>query len=74
MGDCSNNDLYELYNVRYDGSRGAWFAGSGARFDLDTNQRRPDGWTSTRTLKATLTVSRWRIVWAGGRDARRYLR
>jgi len=46
MVDCANNDLYELYNVWYDGSKGAWFAGSGARFDLDTNQRRPDGWTS----------------------------
>ena len=46
MVDCSNNDLYELYNVWYDGTKGAWFAGSGARFDLDTNQRRPDGWTS----------------------------
>ncbi len=46
MVDCTNNDLYELYNVWYDGSKGAWFAGSGARFDLDTNQRRPDGWTS----------------------------
>ena len=46
MVDCTSNDLYELYNVWYDGTKGAWFAGSGARFDLDTNQRRPDGWTS----------------------------
>jgi hypothetical protein len=44
MVDCTNNHLYELYNVWYDGTR--WFAGSGAFFDLNTNNRRPDGWTS----------------------------
>lgn len=42
--DADNNDLYELYNVWYDGA--AWHAGSGAFFDMDTNGRRPDGWTS----------------------------
>ena len=36
--------LYELYNVFYDGSQ--WYAGSGAFFDLSSNARRPDGWTS----------------------------
>jgi hypothetical protein len=33
-----------LYNVFYDGSR--WRAGSGAFFDLNSNARRPEGWTS----------------------------
>lgn len=42
--DSSNRDLYELFNVYYDGTR--WHAGSGAFFDLDTNGRRPEGWTS----------------------------
>jgi hypothetical protein len=42
--DRDNRDLYELYNVFYDGTR--WRAGSGAFFDLDSNGRRPDGWTS----------------------------
>jgi hypothetical protein len=42
--DRDNRKLYELYNVFYDGSQ--WQAGSGAFFDLDTNGRRPDGWTS----------------------------
>jgi hypothetical protein len=42
--DRDNRHLYELYNVFYDGAR--WHAGSGAFFDLDTNGRRPDGWTS----------------------------
>ena len=36
--------LYELYNVYFDGTR--WNAGSGAFFDVNTNDRRPDGWTS----------------------------
>jgi len=42
--DRDNRKLYELYNVFYDGSQ--WRAGSGASFDLTTNARRPDGWTS----------------------------
>ena len=46
MVDCTNNHLYELYNVWYDGAAGRWHAGSGAFFDMNTNQRRPDGWTS----------------------------
>jgi hypothetical protein len=42
--DRDNRKLYELYNVFYDGAQ--WHAGSGAFFDLTTNARRPDGWTS----------------------------
>jgi len=42
--DRDRRYLYELYNVFYDGSR--WYAGSGAFFDLNSNARRPDGWTS----------------------------
>ncbi len=42
--DRDNRHLYELFNVYYDGTR--WLAGSGAFFDLNTNGRRPDGWTS----------------------------
>jgi hypothetical protein len=36
--------LYELFAARWSGSR--WEAGSGAVFDLSSNVRRPDGWTS----------------------------
>ena len=36
--------LYELYALHWTGSR--WEAGSGAIFPLDSNARRPDGWTS----------------------------
>jgi hypothetical protein len=42
--DRDNRYLYELYNVFWDGSQ--WTAYSGAFFDLKTNDRRPDGWTS----------------------------
>lgn len=41
--DAGNRILYELYAVRW---MGAWQAGSGAVFPLDSNLRRPDGWTS----------------------------
>lgn len=46
--DCTNKHLYELYNIFYKtlppGS--GWYAGSGAFFDMKTNNRRPDTWTS----------------------------
>ena len=42
--DRDNKYLYELWNVFYDGA--SWQAGSGAFFDMKTNGRRPDGWTS----------------------------
>ena len=42
--DRDNRTLYELYALRWTGSR--WEAGSGAIFSLDSNARRPDGWTS----------------------------
>ena len=42
--DRDNRHLYELYNVFHDGAQ--WRAGSGAFFDLTSNARRPQGWTS----------------------------
>jgi len=42
--DRDNRYLYELYNVFWDGTQ--WQAGSGAFFDMNRNDRRPDGWTS----------------------------
>jgi len=44
--DKDRNYLYELYNVFYNSTQGKWFAGSGAFFDMNTNNRRPDTWTS----------------------------
>jgi hypothetical protein len=42
--DRDKRHLYELYNVFYDGAK--WVADSGAFFDMNKNDRRPDGWTS----------------------------
>jgi hypothetical protein len=42
--DQDNRVLFELYQVFWNGS--TWQAGSGAVFPLDSNLRRPDGWTS----------------------------
>lgn len=46
MIDCTNRHLYELYHVWYSTAQQKWYAVSGAFFDMDTNNRRPDGWTS----------------------------
>ena len=42
--DKDNKHLYELYDLFYNGSQ--WTAGSGAFFDMKTNNRRPETWTS----------------------------
>jgi hypothetical protein len=42
--DKDNRLLFELYQAYWDGSR--WHAGSGAAWSLDSNDRRPEGWTS----------------------------
>jgi hypothetical protein len=38
--------LYELFATRWNGAAGRWDAGSGAIFDLNSNARRPETWTS----------------------------
>jgi hypothetical protein len=45
--DKDNNYLYELYNVWFDRDRWRWVAGGGAFWDMNTNNRRPEGWTSS---------------------------
>lgn len=45
MIDRDNQILYELYYA-FENARGAWSAGSGAIFDLNSNDLRPAGWTS----------------------------
>jgi hypothetical protein len=42
--DTTDNTLFELYSVFFNGTN--WVAGSGAFFDMNTNNRRPDTWTS----------------------------
>jgi hypothetical protein len=44
--DADRNYLYELFNVYYNPTENQWYAGSGAFFDMNTNDRRPDTWTS----------------------------
>jgi hypothetical protein len=44
--DKDNRILYELFATRWDDTAQAWKADSGAVFLLDSNQRRPEGWTS----------------------------
>ena len=44
--DRDHRMLYELFALRWNASAGRWEAGSGAVFPLDSNARRPDGWTS----------------------------
>lgn len=43
--DTDNKLLYELFDAN-PRSDGGWDAGSGAIFDLTSNELRPDGWTS----------------------------
>jgi hypothetical protein len=38
--------LYELFAARWNSARNRWEAGSGAVFDLSSNGRRSEGWTS----------------------------
>ena len=42
--DRDRGHLYELFDLRWNGNQ--WTAGSGAFFDLNSNNRRPEGWTS----------------------------
>jgi hypothetical protein len=44
--DRDNKLLYELYHVYYNTTTGQWEADSGAFWDMTTNGRRPEGWTS----------------------------
>jgi hypothetical protein len=38
--------LFELFGTRWNPSRSRWEADAGATFDLGSNGRRPEGWTS----------------------------
>jgi hypothetical protein len=43
--DRTNGWLYEMFNASRN-SDGSWQASNGAKWNLRTNERRPDGWTS----------------------------
>jgi hypothetical protein len=44
--DRDHRFLFELYHTVWNGPANRWEAGSGAIFPLDSNARRPEGWTS----------------------------
>jgi hypothetical protein len=44
--DKDNRVLFETWNTRFNTVTQSWEAGSGAIFPLDSNQQRPDTWTS----------------------------
>jgi hypothetical protein len=44
--DRDHRILFELYHTHWNADRSRWEAGSGAVFPLDSDLRRPDGWTS----------------------------
>ena len=44
--DRDDDLLYELYNVWFDSAHNQWHAGSGAFWDMKTDNARPAGWTS----------------------------
>ena len=44
--DRDNRLLFELYDVYYDTNTAQWQAASGAAYAIDSNARRPEGWTS----------------------------
>ena len=44
--DRDHRILFELYHAHWNACRNRWEAGSGAVFPLDSNLRRPEGWTS----------------------------
>jgi len=66
MVDRDRRHLYELYNVYYDGA--GWQAYSGAFFDMNTNDRRPDGWTSADAAGLAILpgLARWDEVYGAG--------
>jgi len=44
--DRDRSLLFELFATRWNAGASRWEAGSGAIFDLSSDSRRPDGWTS----------------------------
>ena len=68
--DRDNRVLYELYALRWTGAR--WEAGSGAIFPLDSNARRPDGWTSADAAGLAIFPGLVRFDEASGTDPIRH--
>lgn len=50
--DVDNNHIYELYALHWNGA--GWEGGSGAFWDMNTDDRRPEGWTSADAAGLTI--------------------
>jgi len=68
--DRDNRILFELYALEWNGSK--WLAGSGAIFPLDSNTRRPDGWTSADAAGLAILPGLLRYDEASGSDPIRH--
>ena len=68
--DSDNRVLYELYALHWSGT--GWEAGSGAIFPLDSNARRPDGWTSADAAGLAILPGLVRYDEANGTDPIRH--
>ena len=60
--------LYETFATRWNAAAARWEAGSGAVFDLATNGRRPEGWTSADAAGLAIFpgLIRYDEVFSGG--------
>ncbi|MFN8057630.1 MAG: thrombospondin type 3 repeat-containing protein [Vicinamibacterales bacterium] len=70
--DRDNRLLYELYALHWNVGLARWEAGSGAIFPLDTNLRRPDGWTSADAAGLAILPGLVRYDEASGTDPIRH--
>jgi len=64
--------LFETWATQWDASQGRWEAGSGAAFDLATNTRRPEGWTSADAAGLAIFPGLVRYDEAAGPDEIRH--
>jgi len=70
--DRDHRILYELYATHWNAALNRWEAGSGAIFPLDSNTRRPDGWTSADAAGLAILPGLIRYDEASGPDPIRH--
>ena len=60
--------LFETWATQWNGTLGRWEAGSGAAFDLASDRRRPEGWTSADAAGLAIFpgLVRWDEVYGAG--------
>jgi hypothetical protein len=70
--DRDHRLLFELYHTSWNPSANRWEAGSGAIFPLDSNARRPEGWTSADAAGLAILPGLVRQDEASGSDPIRH--